>query len=88
MPYISKHDRPQLDAGKIDPRNTGELNYKITKLLIDYTEQFGVSYKTINDVLGAMTGAGQEFYRRIAAPYEDIKIQEHTDVYPRHLLKP
>jgi hypothetical protein len=39
------------------------------------------SYQSINDVLGALEGAKLEFYRRIAAPYEDTKIQENGDVY-------
>ncbi|WP_439397023.1 DUF6899 family protein [Bradyrhizobium sp. PMVTL-01] len=42
----------------------------------------------MNDVLGALDGAKAEFYRRVAAPYEDAKIADSGDVYPslRHAL--
>jgi hypothetical protein len=82
MPYISKYDRPEIDSGKKDPQTAGELNYKLTTIIIDYLEQYGVSYKAINDVLGALEGAKLEFYRRVAVPYEDAKIAVNTDVYP------
>lgn len=62
--------------------NTGELNYKITKLINDYiTRQGGVKYQLINDVVGVLECAKLELYRRIAAPYEDKKKQENGEVY-------
>jgi hypothetical protein len=62
-------------------KTAGELNYCLTKLAIAYIQQRGLRYATINDILGAFTGAAHEFYRRVAAPYEDRKIQENGDVY-------
>jgi hypothetical protein len=38
-------------------------------------------YRRINEVMGALECAKQEFYRRVAVPYEDKKIKENGDVY-------
>lgn len=63
-------------------KTAGELNYAITSLLIGYIENKGyLSYALINDCLGACYGAAQEFYRRVAVPYENKKIAENGDVY-------
>jgi hypothetical protein len=80
MPYIRKLDRQSIAVGRQET-NPGELNYSITQLLIRYIENNGLSYQSINDVLGALEGSKQEFYRRVAAPYEDKKIKENGDVY-------
>ena len=81
MPYIKPEAREILSSGLVVPRSGGELNYLITTLLTDYLLAKGVSYQTINDCLGALSGATLEFYRRVAAPYEDLKIKENGDVY-------
>jgi hypothetical protein len=78
MPYIKPEDRKQLVYRS--PESAGELNYLITRLIVEYSRAIP-SYQSINDVLGALEGAKLEFYRRIAAPYEDTKIQENGDVY-------
>jgi hypothetical protein len=78
MPYISPARRDEVGW---DPRNAGELNYLITSLILAYFEEHGGRYQQINDVLGALEGAKLEFYRRLAAPYEDTKIAENGDVY-------
>jgi hypothetical protein len=41
----------------------------------------GLSYKSINDVIGVLECVKQEFYRRIAVPYEDKKIEQNGDIY-------
>lgn len=79
MPYISQDARPFADVNYA--QTPGELNYKITCLLVDYLRKEGKSYQTINDIMGALEGAKQEFYRRVAGPYEDTKIKENGDVY-------
>lgn len=81
MPYIRQADRDQLDNDAGVAETAGELNYQITRLIIDYFENNGGRYQQINDVLGALEGAKLEFYRRVAAPYEDMKIEENGDVY-------
>lgn len=83
MPYIKEYDR---DRAENIPDNPGELNFAITKLCIEYMTRFGLKYANINDVMGALEGAKAEFYRRVAAPYEDKKIFENGDVYPPELL--
>jgi hypothetical protein len=83
MPYIKQEDRVRLDPldGDSMPRTPGELNYIFSWYIEDYVAGNGLSYQTINDVLGALDGASKEFYRRIAAPYEDQKIKENGDVF-------
>lgn len=81
MPYLTSIDKAHIDAGS-PPTTGGELNYAITRLLIEYHYGNGGRYAQINDVMGACAGAQAEFYRRVAAPYEDKKIRENGDVYP------
>lgn len=73
MPYIKKERRKLVSI----PKTSGELNFKITELLIAYTDKHGLRYNTINDVLGACEGAKLEFYRRLVGPYEDVKIKDY-----------
>jgi hypothetical protein len=79
MPYIDPKDR-DVNAAHY-PHNAGELNYAITLLIRDYFRSNGGRYQQINDIIGALEGAKAEFYRRVVAPYEDIKIRENGDVY-------
>ena len=81
MPYITEERRIALDLDIALPTNAGELNYKITLLLIEYWEGKDPSYQSINDVVGACEGAKAEFQRRVVVPYEDSKIQANGDVY-------
>ena len=80
MPYINAERREPLIQSR-DAENPGELNFLLTREIKTYLARKGLSYGTINDVLGALAGAGQEFYRRVAVPYEDQKIRENGDVY-------
>ena len=80
MPYIKYNRREDLANGSA-MTSAGELNYKITLLLIDYVHAKGLSYQTINDIVGALDCAKAEFYRRKALPYENKKIVENGDVY-------
>lgn len=83
MPYINKRGRKELDLDlQVNPRTPGTLNYCITKLLNAYLNNCGpITYTAINDVIGVLECAKQEFYRRIAIPYEDKKKIENGDVY-------
>jgi hypothetical protein len=85
MPYIHKDARDDLRyklsySGRAI-QNAGELNYMITKLIDEYITIHKKSYSVLNEVIGALECAKIELYRRIAAPYEDIKISENGDVY-------
>lgn len=83
MPYISKSRRDEMEIGMFegDPQNAGELNYVFTMIATKYIDNAGKNYAHINDVIGALEGAKLEFYRRLAAPYEDTKIVQNGDVY-------
>lgn len=80
MPYI-RQIRREILAGNGLPENAGELNYALTMQVKQYVNTAGLSYQTINDIVGALDGAKAEFQRRVVAPYEDRKIQENGDVY-------
>lgn len=86
MPYIKQDRRIEFrrvgESGH-NPETTtaGELNYEITLKLLKHLRVNGTSYQTINDIVGALEGAKLEFYRRVAVPYEDLKIKENGDVY-------
>lgn len=86
MPYVPKDRRPGLVPGPYCPADRmagpGDLNYVLTEAAIRYVRQRGLSYQTINDVLGALAAAAQEFYRRMAVPYEDEALARNGDVYP------
>ena len=81
MPYISKELREYLNQNKGAPNTAGELNYIITKIIDSYINQKGLSYTTINEVIGVLECSKLELYRRVASPYEDKKIKENGDVY-------
>ena len=81
MPYIDPAARARLAEGG-EPADAGELNYTLTQLVLRYLAAHGLAYHTINDILGALEGAKLEFYRRVAAPYEEDKRAENGDVYP------
>jgi hypothetical protein len=90
MPYIKRERRDEVDP--TEPKisaifhqqaeNVGELNFQITRLCIDYVKRKGLCYDTVNAVRGVLGCVTDEFYRRMAAPYEDTKIKENGDVYP------
>lgn len=86
MPYITQASKRDLAQGA-RARDAGELNYAITRLLVQHVEMHGLCYATINDVVGAVEGAKAEFQRRVVAPYEDTKVLENGDVYSAPMAK-
>lgn len=80
MPYITLKERRDLDQGAF-PSTPGQLNYVITKALDDHLTIKGLSYSTINEIVGVLECAKQEFYRRIAATYENKKMEINGDAY-------
>jgi hypothetical protein len=87
LPYIKsekrgKYDKPlqqlvdilkSLPAEDVD----GELNYVVTKILKGV---YPLRYYHVNKAIGVLECIKLEFYRRVAAPYEDAKIKESGDV--------
>lgn len=83
MPYVKSEVRTDLFFGAVRPKTPGELNYMFSQVAANYWNDLAVpkSYQRLNDIIGALEGAKLEFYRRVAGPYEDIKIKENGDVY-------
>jgi len=80
MPYVDKILREKIDSGTYEPIGAGELNYKITKIILGYLGK-EPHYKEFNDVLGVLTAIQLELYRRRIADYESEKIKINGDVY-------
>jgi len=55
----------------------GEINYVVARLLYHWPRR----YWAIALACGMLVTCLLEFYRRVAAPYEDTKIKENGDVY-------
>lgn len=81
MPYIAAEDREALDpTSQREAMTPGELNFQLTSLVDGYLAG-NLDYQAVNDVVGALECAKLEVYRRIAAPYEDVKLSLNGDVY-------
>lgn len=80
MPYLTNESKKVVNQTET-ARTAGELNYRITMLLIDYLITNRESYQTYNDMMGALEGAKLELYRRKIVPYEESKISDNGDVY-------
>jgi hypothetical protein len=96
MPYITQEKRALFDGivntlhqalidAELDDQtnnNTeGNVNYIVTLLLQKvYGDCDNTNYSCINDAIGELECIKQEFYRRVAAPYEDRKIAQNGDV--------
>jgi len=91
MPYINPEDRDTYDdalKSLIDDlvhsgeNWRGELNYFISSVLSALIDEWdGPRYAQINDMIGVLECIKLELYRRVAAPYEDLKADENGDVY-------
>lgn len=88
MPYISKNDRVDLDlvvdsalralSRKSFEDSLGDLNYLFSRIIAAHMGE--VAYKKIAMATGVLENIKQEFYRRVAAPYEDMKIDLCGDI--------
>lgn len=88
MPYIPKEERypyevyiqglisqlSKVDQSKIE----GHLNYILTRIVKGLVSV--PSYRAINQAIGVLECVKQEFYRRVAIPYENQKIVDNGDV--------
>ena len=95
MPYITEEQRAKLDPhiGELSRAILSEateqealaglLNYACTRLALEVADGVGggMRYWKIAMLTGVFENIKQEFYRRVAAPYEDRKAGEHGDVY-------
>jgi hypothetical protein len=96
MPYIHDKERPDLDVAirvmvlAIQNNNyslnnpndlsekLGRINYCFSKVLAQLMGQ--VSYRKIAMITGVLQNVQQEFYRRVASVYEDVKINQNGDL--------
>ena len=85
MPYIKQSERGWIDKhvehwpGNLT--SPGELNYAITKIVMEFLKPLDFNYTKIALVTGVLENVKQEFYRRVVKPYEQGKQQENGDVY-------
>ena len=86
MPYIKNHQRRAL----LEPENNmthfpydpGELNYVITRLIIYYIKNKGLSYAdTVALLTGLLINIKDEFKTRVFDKYEAKKRKENGDVF-------
>lgn len=95
MPYINEGNRKNLDENidnlvsciksnllyKDDKalwNMAGDINYCFSRVLGQLMGS--VSYSKIAIITGVLENIKQEFYRRIASPYEDKKMAENGDI--------
>lgn len=63
----------------------GDINYSFSRILGSIMGD--VSYSKIALITGVLENIKQEFYRRVAGPYEDKKIVENGDIKEYKRLK-
>ena len=90
MPYIEQSQRTKYqeilqELCKTIPNNDakcleGDVNYIISYIFNDLASK-QLNYASINRIIGCIECAKIEFYRRIAAKYEDEKLIQNGDVY-------
>jgi hypothetical protein len=83
MPYIKQSLRENLNPlSRNYPKNPGELNYQITRLINMYLgTKSDITYRYLNEVMGVLSCIQQELYRRVIVPYEDRKCKENGEVF-------
>jgi hypothetical protein len=85
LPYITPQARDDLFA-KRNADTSGELNFVITEEIADYILRKGLSYETLNAVIGVLECAKQELYRRVISTYEDQACAKNGEVYDGRLF--
>jgi len=94
MPYINENARLELDncidnmveclthGNNLSNEEftvlLGEINYTFSRVLAGTMGK--VSYSKIAMITGVLENIKQEFYRRVAEPYENKKIIENGDI--------
>ena len=90
MPYCNRKDMVVAvkalrkyaigDVDAVQTLSAGQLNLIVTSIVDDWvgTE---VNYDRLAIAVATLECAKQEFYRRVAVPYEDKKREENGDVY-------
>jgi hypothetical protein len=63
----------------------GDINYSFSRIISSLMGD--VSYSKIAMITGVLENIKQEYYRRVASPYEDKKIVENGDIKEYKRLK-
>lgn len=84
MPYIDKQSRVALEH-QLQPlgemiKGPGELNYVLTRLVMEFITTNGLNYNIIALVTGVLQNVSTELYRRVFVRYEERKIAENGDI--------
>lgn len=74
---VEKSFGDDLDANEL-LKLSGDMNYFISRLIGQLMGD--VSYGKICIITGVLENIKQEYYRRVASPYEDKKITENGDI--------
>jgi hypothetical protein len=84
MPYIKKEERVQFQTAlnylAQNIETDGDLNYCMSFLIHKILEKRGVNYQNMNNLVGSLECAKNEFIRTIMSPYEDKKRLENGNV--------
>lgn len=88
MPYITQDERINYQShidilrAELEHKPIGHLVYVLSSLLLPVTklELKRRKYKDHNDILGALESVKLDYYLRVVAPYEDIKIFENGEL--------
>jgi len=90
MPYLTDDARAKIDDHindlidvliNTDVSVPGGLNYAICRVADGVIAAKGESYSIYNTLLGSVEAAKLEIYRRMVAPYEDVKCQANGEVF-------
>lgn len=84
MPYIKQVDRHKFEKS-IKELSTyisskGDLNYAICEIVGQLLLRGEIGYTSISNWIDGVHGAERELTRRLLNPYEDLKIEQNTDV--------
>ena len=73
----SKHDMPPSRDQLV-----GVVNYVVTRVVMQsfHVERGQMEYADVNAIVGVLSAVQFEFYRRMAAEYEDQKAHDNGDV--------
>lgn len=76
MPKSNSQDRAISNEQLLDV--CGDINYCFSRILGSIMGN--VTYPKIAIITGVLENIKQEFYRRIASSYEDLKIKQNGDI--------
>lgn len=94
MPYIKEENRQYFDKyikeitealklrdnmSNIEVASVlGDINYCFSRIIGGIIDD--ITYPKVAMITGVLENVKQEFYRRIAEPYEDLKIKQNGDI--------